>query len=94
MTERIYSDEDLSAIRLQCYEAGRLGKEAYTVRGGGEAVVRCRDCKYAMERRSKSVFGTELVTLACSGPIQGAYSEGADVEPEDFCAWGEPREVE
>ena len=57
-----------------------------------ERVVRCRDCKHAMEHRSKSILGTELVTLTCSGPIQGAYSEGADVEPEGFCAWGEPRE--
>lgn len=59
-----------------------------------ERVVRCRDCKYAMEHRSKSILGTELVTLTCSGPIQGAYSEGADVEPDGFCAWGEPREVD
>lgn len=57
----------------------------------GERVVRCRDCKYAMERRSKSILGAELVTLTCSGPIQGAYSEGADVGPEDFCSCGEPR---
>ena len=54
-----------------------------------ERIVRCRDCKYAMEHRSKSILGTELVTLTCSGPIQGAYSEEADVEPEGFCAWGE-----
>ena len=52
-------------------------------------VVRCCDCKYAMEHRSKSILGTELVTLTCSGPIQGAYGEGADVEPDGFCAWGE-----
>ena len=57
-----------------------------------ERIVRCRDCKYAIERRSKSILGTEHVTLICSGPIQGAYSEGADVEPEDFCSCGEPRE--
>lgn len=57
-----------------------------------ELVVRCRDCVHAVEHRSKSIIGTELVTLTCSGPIQGAYSEGADVEPDCFCAWGEPRE--
>lgn len=57
-----------------------------------ERITRCRDCKHAMEHRSKSILGTELVTLTCSGPIQGAYSEGADVEPDGFCAWGEPRE--
>ena len=57
-----------------------------------ERVVRCRDCEHAVYHRSKSIIGTELVTLTCSGPIQGAYSEGADVEPDGFCAWGEPRE--
>lgn len=57
-----------------------------------EDIVRCRDCKYAMEHRSKSILGTEIVTLTCSGPIQGAYSEGADVEPEDFCSLASRRE--
>lgn len=57
-----------------------------------ERIVRCRDCKYAVEHRSKSILGAELVTSICSGPIQGAYSEGADVGPDGFCAWGEPRE--
>ena len=59
-----------------------------------ERVVRCLDCEHAVEHKSKSIIGTELVTLTCSGPIQGAYSEGADVEPDGFCAWGEPREVD
>ena len=57
-----------------------------------EEIVRCRDCEYAMEHRSKSILGTELVTLTCSGPIQGAYSEGADVEPDDFCSYGAMRD--
>lgn len=57
-----------------------------------EEVVRCRDCEHAMEHRSKSILGTELVTLTYSGPIQGAYSEGADVEPDGFCAWASRRE--
>lgn len=57
-----------------------------------EEIVRCRDCEYAMEHRSKSILGTEIVTLTCSGPIQGAYSEGADVEPEDFCSLASRRE--
>ena len=59
-----------------------------------ERVTRCRDCEHAMEQRSKSILGIELVTLTCSGPIQGAYSEGADVEPDGFCAWASPREGE
>ena len=88
MTERIYSDEDLSAIRLQCYEAGRLGKGAYTVRGGGEAVVRCRDCKHA-ECYESGLVGPFIL---CSH----FESEGckAMVEPSGFCACGGTREVE
>lgn len=57
-----------------------------------ERIVRCRDCKHAIEHRSKSILGTELVTLICSGLIQGAYSEGADVEPDGFCAWASERD--
>ena len=58
-----------------------------------ERVVRCRDCAYAVERRTKSIIGTELVALICSGPIQGAYSEGEEVSPDGFCAWGEERDA-
>ena len=70
------------------FEDGRVVRCPQDIR---ERIVRCRDCEHAMEHRSKSILGTELVTLTCSGPIHGAYSEGADVEPEGFCAWGEPR---
>ncbi len=56
-----------------------------------ERVVRCRDCVHAVRSSTKSIIGTEVVTLTCSGPIQGAYSEGGEVAPDGFCAWGEPR---
>lgn len=79
MTERIYSDEDLSAIRLQCYEAGRLGKEAYTVRGGGEVVVRCRDCAMYDDEDGMCMRDPEHTG-------RGWYAR-----PDGFCTWGEPR---
>ena len=57
-----------------------------------ERVTRCRDYEYVVEHRTKSIIGTEMVTLTCSGPIQGAYSEGAEMPPNGFCALGIPRE--
>lgn len=58
-----------------------------------EEVVRCRDCAYAKPLRSKDTFGDEIVLgFMCVGPIQGAYSEGSDVYPDGFCAWGVRRE--
>lgn len=59
-----------------------------------ERVTRCRDCAFAERHSTKSIIGTEVVTLTCSGPIQGAYSEGAEVPPDGFCAWASPREGE
>lgn len=82
-------DEYVTEFNLDSVDVG--GSPEYITR---ELVVRCRDCEYAMEHKSKSILGTELVTLTCSGPIQGAYSEGADVEPDCFCAWGSTREVD
>ena len=83
--------EYIYGMRVKTSEDGRVW-EMTPQSERRERIVRCRDCEHAMEHRSKSILGTELVTLTCSGPIQGAYSEGADVEPEGFCAWGEPRE--
>lgn len=81
--ERVISDECLDAIRRRCYEAGRAGREVYTVRDAdGPKVVRCRDCKYANR------YGYQL---ECVRPIQGAYSECTEVYPEDFCSYGERR---
>lgn len=85
MTERIYAEKDVSAIRRQCYEAGRLGKEAYTVRGGGEKIVRCRDCTHYDMREG---FGCSLLGL-WSGNTRGFGS--FNMGPDGFCAWGERR---
>lgn len=85
MTERIYSDEDLAAIRRRCYEAGAAGDELYTVRGGGEKIVRCRDCAHYDARDG---FGCSLLGL-WSGKTLGFNS--FDMGPDGFCAWGERR---
>ena len=44
-----------------------------------ERIVRCRDCRRSFEERGD---------LWCRGIV------GPPIEPEGFCAWGEPREEE
>ena len=44
-----------------------------------ERIVRCRDCRRSFEERGE---------LWCRGIV------GPPIEPEGFCAWGEPREGE
>lgn len=44
-----------------------------------ECVVRCRDCRRSFEERGE---------LWCRGIV------GPPVEPDGFCAWGQPREEE
>ena len=78
MTERIYSDEDMSAIRRRCYEAGRAGAELYTVRGGRE-LVRCRDCESYDAEDGMCMRDPEHT------------GRGWHARPDGFCAWGEPR---
>ena len=83
--------EYIYGMRVKTSEDGRVW-EMTPQSERRERIVRCRDCAYAVERRTESIIGTELVTLTCSGPIQGAYSEGEEVSPDGFCAWGKPRE--
>ena len=47
-----------------------------------ERVVRCRDCVYA-----------EPMPLSYSDRLICAHFDDMSVEPDGFCAWGEPREV-
>ena len=42
-----------------------------------ERIVRCRDCRRSFEERGE---------LWCRGIV------GPPIEPDGFCAWGEPRE--
>lgn len=56
-------------------------------------IVRCRDCDLSHE--------DELGNLRCHGPLTDPWdyyndepSDGVEVEPSGFCAWGERRERE
>ena len=49
-----------------------------------ERIVRCRDCKHA-------IMSYQDGHPRCSGPM---VTEATLVDPDGFCAWGEPREVE
>ena len=51
-------------------------------------IVRCRDCRYSEND------GTECVYFEAYEPISGGdeyKNVRAEVEPDGFCAWGEPR---
>lgn len=77
--ERVISDECLDAIRRRCYEAGRAGREVYTVRDAdGPEVVRCRECVF-------SEGGGELCNYFADGCDD---SDVALVEPDGFCSFG------
>ena len=72
--EHVISEECLDSIRRECVEAGRLGREAFTVRGpDGPRVTRCRDCLYSDSINDRFLW--------C-----GRFENG--VEPWGFCAWG------
>ena len=50
--------------------------------GQREEVVRCRDCKFSTSMGYQCEW------------FHGDYLTHAQVVPEGFCAWGEPREEE
>lgn len=84
MSEYIISEEGLQCMRNQCYEAGKLGKEIFTVRGhSGEEVIRCRDCGWSNDDPS------------CTHPRWHHGQHGVivypPVEPDGFCGWAERR---
>lgn len=80
MSERIIDEAVLQGIQRTCYEAGRSGREAFTVRGAGEEIVRCRDCKHLKERKTRPEH-------VCDFGV-----EHWGTEPDGFCSWGERRE--
>ena len=51
-----------------------------------ERVVRCRDCAHGM--------GNGNLCSLFAFPLGDGYIIPADVEPDGFCSWGEPREVD
>ena len=50
-----------------------------------ERIVRCRDCKHGIGGGLCALFAFQL---------GDGHIIPADVEPDGFCAWGEPREVD
>lgn len=91
MSEYLISDETLATIRRTCYEAGKAGKEVFSVRSPSVEIVRCGDCDFSTD-------GGEYCRLfAAYEPIGGGdeYGESlAIVSPDGFCAWGKRRESE
>ena len=79
MKEYVISEDVLTSIRMACYEAGKLGKQAYTVRGLSEEIVRCRECKNGAQDIPSAYFQCSLLF--------------ARVSPSFFCAKGERREA-
>ena len=67
-------------------EAGRLGKEAYTVRGGGEKIVRCNDCIHAVIGFADGVKSRAVI--GCDRFDRPTKRIVFEVEPDGFCAWG------
>ena len=58
-----------------------LGSWIDKMDGKKERVVRCRDCKRYTE-------------IDAWGRKSMCFRQDREVEPDGFCAWGEPREVE
>jgi len=74
-------------MRSQCYEAGKLGKEVFTVRGhSSNEIIRCRDCRRSRKKGWK-----------CSRFSEEIYDEAQEVgelvmvntRPDGYCFWAE-----
>lgn len=90
MSEYIISEEALQYMRNQCYEAGKLGKEAFTVRGhSGHEIIRCRDCRRSREDGRKCTY---WASGRWDEEQEADVIELADVEPDGFCFKAERRE--
>lgn len=77
---------ELIGSETPCLVVKRLRKERLR-----EPIVRCRDCKFAYE--------DEIGALRCHGYLVDSWdyyndepSIGKQVEPNEFCAWGERRQ--
>lgn len=51
-----------------------------------EEIVRCRDCKHYSDH--------EWVLVTDVSDVCHFFGDGVRVEPDGFCKWGEPREVD
>lgn len=76
----VVSEAVMSSIRRTCYEAGRSGREVYTVRVG-RPLVRCADC---VNRGSMDdLYPPDYC------PVVRKYTR-----PTDWCCWGAKGESE
>lgn len=71
----VVSEEAMASIRRTCYEAGRAGREVYTVRAGRQ-LVRCADCV------NWGSFPAEWPRGYC--PVVSRCTR-----PGDWCCWGD-----
>ena len=76
-TEYIVVNPTVIEARFKSGEVRRFQQEIR------ERVVRCRDCRYALEG------GRSCVMFAF--PLGTGDVIASDVRPDGFCAWGEPR---
>lgn len=82
MTEYLISDELLTSIRRACYNAGKAGKEVFTVKAPSEEIVRCRDCE----------FGLDVVAHDYGVGFLWCDLMELPVALGHFCGWGKRRE--
>lgn len=87
MSEYIISEKDLQYMRNQCYEAGKLGKEAFTVRGhSGHEIIRCKDCRHCND---EGVLSSQFFCVSAHWNNPGY---GVKTRPDGYCFWAEKRE--
>ena len=79
MAEFIGAPDDVQRHDEQCNYAINMIEDAPTA--DVVPVVRCKDCKYAYYYNEEG----------CRGFVCNGYFQYADVEPNDFCSYGEMR---
>ena len=85
MAEYVITDEEIVAVIRKAYEAGKAGREVYTVRDYlNRPLVRCRDCKHYYEHSEE-----DLVYCINRPILRG--DKYVETEPYGYCAWGERR---
>ena len=79
MAEFIGAPDDVQRHDEQCNYAINMIEDAPAA--DVVTVVRCKDCKYAYYYNEEG----------CRGFVCNGYFQYADVEPNDFCSYGEMR---
>jgi len=59
----------------------------------GEEIVRCRDCKHFCEdRRDTSIGWVDVFVCDSEQWSTSSMMPSHKVQPDGYCAWGEPKE--